>query len=165
MDTKHTNSTEADPHGLDQHAPGAKLDAGKVRPWLMISGFSRALQAVAVVTTKGAEKYTPDGWMHVPNGKERYMDAMGRHALALGSGETFDKDTGAHHKAQMIWNLLASLELELREAEAWELSVLRAVPQKPAPSKVQWTTPPGPSPWNRPVGWYSTCDVTFQEFV
>ena len=124
MDTKHTNSTEADPHGLDQHAPGAKLDAGKVRPWLMISGFSRALQAVAVVTTKGAEKYTPDGWMHVPNGKERYMDAFARHALALGSGEKFDPETGCHHLSQVIWNALASLELELREAEAWELSAL-----------------------------------------
>ena len=90
----------------------------------MISGFSRALQAVAVVTTKGAEKYTPDGWMHVPNGKERYMDAFGRHALALGSGEKFDPETGCHHLSQVIWNALASLELELREAEAWELSVL-----------------------------------------
>lgn len=115
MDTKHTNSTEADPHGLDQHAPGAKLDAGKVRPWLMISGFSRALQAVAVVTTKGAEKYTPDGWAKVEDGEARYMEAHGRHMLSLGTGEKFDPDTGARHKAQMIWNLLASLELELRE--------------------------------------------------
>ena len=106
---------EQDPNGLDAHAPGAKLDAGKVRTWLCISGFSNALTQVADVTTKGAIKYTPDGWSQVEDGSERYMDAFGRHMLALGSGELFDKGTGSLHKAQMIWNLLASLELDLRE--------------------------------------------------
>lgn len=105
---------ELDPHGTDQHAPGAKLDSGKPLPWLCISGFSRALATVADVTTKGAVKYTPNGWMEVPDGAARYMDAFGRHMLALGRGERTDPDTGCLHKAQMIWNLLASLELELR---------------------------------------------------
>lgn len=107
---------ETDPHGLDQHAPGAKLDAGKLRAWLCIAGFSNALVAVADVTTKGAAKYTPNGWAKVANGSERYMDAFGRHMLALGRGESLDLDTGCLHKAQMIWNLLASLELDLRAA-------------------------------------------------
>lgn len=110
---------EQDPHGMDPHAPGAKLDAGKLLPWLCIAGFARALEAVADVTTKGANKYTPNGWALVPNGAERYMEAFGRHLLALGKGEVMDdgpKGTGCHHKAQMIWNLLASLELELRTA-------------------------------------------------
>lgn len=107
---------ERDPHGVDQHAPGAKLDAGKMLPWLCISGFAHALNAVADVTTKGARKYTPNGWMHVPAGEERYMEAFGRHMLALGRGEQIDPDTECMHKAQMIWNLMASLELELREA-------------------------------------------------
>lgn len=110
---------EADPNGLDAHAPGAKLDAGKLMPWLCVAGFSRALAAVADVTTKGAIKYTPNGWMHVPNGEQRYMEAFGRHMLALGRGETVDADTGALHKAQMVWNLLASLELELRRESDW----------------------------------------------
>lgn len=108
---------EADPEGRDRHQPGAKLDAGKVLPWLCISGFSRALAAVAHVTTVGATKYTPNGWASVPNGEQRYMEAFGRHLLALGRGEQVDADTDCLHKAQMIWNLLASLELELREAE------------------------------------------------
>lgn len=112
-------NTEADPNGLDPHAPGAKLDKGKMRPWLMISGFSHALAAVADVTTKGAEKYTPGGWQHVADGQTRYMEAFGRHLMALGRGELHDKDTGCLHKAQMAWNLLASLELELRDAAAW----------------------------------------------
>lgn len=107
---------EADPHGVPQHEPGAKLDAGKLRAWLCVAGFSNALVAVADVTTKGAAKYTPNGWAKVANGSERYMDAFGRHMLALGRGESLDSDTGCLHKAQMIWNLLASLELEIREA-------------------------------------------------
>lgn len=111
---------EADPHGLDASAPGAKLDAGKTRPWLCLAGFSRAFEAVAEVTTVGAAKYSDNGWMEAPDGEARYMEAFGRHMLALGRGEVFDngpKGTGARHKAQMIWNLLASLELELRPKE------------------------------------------------
>ena len=111
---------EKDPHGFDPHQPGAKLDAGKMMPWLCVSGFSRSLAAVADVTTKGAQKYTPNGWQNVPDGQARYMEAFGRHMLALGRGESIDQDTGCLHKAQMIWNLMASLELELRQASEWE---------------------------------------------
>lgn len=107
---------ERDPYGIDPHSPGAKLDADKNLPWLMISGFAHALSEVADVTTKGAIKYTPNGWASVPNGSSRYMEAFGRHALKLGTGEIRDADTGCLHKAQMIWGLLASLELDLREA-------------------------------------------------
>ena len=113
-------SGERDPSGRDAHEPGAKLDAGKVMPWLCISGFAHALAAVADVTTKGAIKYTPNGWATVPNGEQRYMEAFGRHTLALARGEGVDADTGCLHKAQMIWNLLASLELELRAANGWD---------------------------------------------
>jgi hypothetical protein len=115
--------SEKDPNGIGQHEPGAKLDSGKPRVWLCMAGFSRALMAVADVTTKGAAKYTPNGWISVPDGKERYMEGFARHALALGRGDVYDNGpggTGCMHKAQMIWNLLASLELELREAEGYE---------------------------------------------
>lgn len=124
-------SKEFDPNGTDQHAPGAKLDGGKLRPWLCIAGFARALTAVADVTTKGAEKYTPNGWAVVPNGTDRYMDAFARHALALARGEMIDEDTQCMHKAQMAWNILASLELELREASSWERSNVQ-VERRPA---------------------------------
>ena len=109
--------TEKDPNGIDPHTPGAKLDAAKPLPWLCIAGFSNALEAVADVTTKGAIKYTPNGWAQVPNGEQRYMEAFSRHMLALGKGELRDKDTGCLHKAQMAWNILASLELEIRAAK------------------------------------------------
>ena len=105
---------EFDPNGKNPHEPGAKLDAGKLLPWLFIAGFANALTDVADVTTKGARKYTPNGWMEVPDGAARYMEAFARHQLALARGEKIDADTGCLHKAQMIWNLLASLELELR---------------------------------------------------
>ena len=108
---------ENDPNGKLPHEPGAKLDAGKLLPWLCISGFARSLTAVAEVTTKGARKYTPNGWASVSDGEARYMEAFARHALALARGETVDEDTQCLHKAQMAWNLLASLELELRKAE------------------------------------------------
>ena len=114
------DTNEIDPNGKDQHEAGAKLDAGKILPWLCISGFAHALTAVADVTTKGARKYTPNGWTTVPNGQERYMEAFARHALALARGEMVDQDTQCLHKAQMIWNLLASLELELRDAVEWD---------------------------------------------
>ena len=109
---------ETDPNGKPLNTPGAKADAGKLKPWLMMAGFSRALELVSEVTTKGAEKYTPNGWAEVPNGIERYMEGFGRHLLKLGQGEIYDNGPngiGTKHKAQMIWNLLASLELEERE--------------------------------------------------
>ena len=105
---------ETDPNGLSAGDLGAKLDSGKSRSWLMLAGFSSALAEVSHVTTVGAQKYTPDGWMTVPNGSDRYMDAFARHMLLLGGGTDTDADTGCLHKAQMIWNLLASLELDLR---------------------------------------------------
>jgi hypothetical protein len=108
---------EIDPNGIGQHEPGAKLDAGKLRPWLCIGGFSRALEEVAKVTTVGARKYSPNGWKAVPDGKDRYMDAAVRHMIKCGQGEKVDRDTGCLHHAQVIWNLLASLELELQERE------------------------------------------------
>ena len=112
---------ETDPNGLKPNEPGAKLDSGKVRPWLMLSDFPRALEEVAMVATKGAAKYTDHGWETVQNGEERYMEAFGRHTLALARGERLDdgpNGIGCHHKAQAIWNLLASLELELRRGAA-----------------------------------------------
>lgn len=108
---------EKDPNGKNLNSPGAKADAGKNRVWLFFSGFSNALEEVAKVTTLGAQKYTPNGWVSVEDGIERYMDAFARHAIALGKGQKLDNGPngiGTYHKAQMIWNLLASFELELR---------------------------------------------------
>ncbi len=111
-------SGEYDPSGGSLNEPGKKADAGKLLPWLFFSGFANALEKVAEVTTLGAKKYTPGGWATVANGPERYMEAGMRHLTWLGQGEKFDSGPGGIgtlHKAQIIWNFLASLELELRE--------------------------------------------------
>lgn len=108
---------ERDPHGKDAHELGAKLDAGKDRLGLVFSGFSRALQAVGGVGTYGAEKYTDNGWMSVPNAEERYLDALYRHLLAESTKGRRDADSHMLHAAHAAWNALARLELIIRRAE------------------------------------------------
>jgi len=108
---------ETDPTGKSPHSPGAKLDAGKRRDGLVLLAFSRALAEVSKVGTYGATKYTDNGWTEVPNGVNRYTDAMLRHMIAEGSGEHSDKDTGLLHAAHAAWNALARLDLMIRESE------------------------------------------------
>lgn len=106
---------EADPKGIDPHAPGAKLDAGKA-PILkgVIHQFPRALEQVAKVSAFGAAKYTWGGWETVENGIERYGDALARHQVYEASQGAFDYDSGLLHAAHEAWNALARLELMLR---------------------------------------------------
>lgn len=111
---------EADPNGKKPNEAGAKLDAGKNRLSLVLFGFARALQEVGGVGTYGANKYTDDGWMGVPDGVRRYSDAMLRHLLREATGEARDPDTGLLHAAHTAWNALARLDLMLRDAEKAE---------------------------------------------
>lgn len=106
---------EEDPTGRSPHEPGAKCDAGKSRPGLVINGFAHALKAVSWVGTFGATKYTPNGWRTVPDGIARYSDALHRHLLAEACGEKFDDDSGLMHAAHAAWNALARLELLILE--------------------------------------------------
>jgi hypothetical protein len=153
-----TTVGELDPLGKDAHEPGAKLDHGKPRPALVLSGFvnaiadigngyitepdsntlsllkyfaddiihpdrqsagftyvvatyPKALMEVIKVGTFGAAKYTDDGWKSVPNGFNRYSDAMLRHIFKELIGETHCKDSGLLHAAHAAWNALARAEL------------------------------------------------------
>lgn len=108
-------SMEADPHGVEQHAPGAKLDAGKNRIAMVLEQFARALWEIGRVGTYGANKYTDGGWQHVQNGIQRYDDAYMRHWLKEKMGEEFDPDTEILHAAHCAWNALARLELIMRK--------------------------------------------------
>lgn len=106
---------EIDPTGRTSKEPGAKLDLGKSPVYRgCIDYFPRALKAVAQVSEVGAKKYTWKGWETVPDGINRYSDALVRHLM---SSENLDKDTGLLHSAQVAWNALAVLELTLRETE------------------------------------------------
>lgn len=104
---------ESDPSGISLNTPGAKADAGKLRPSLVLGGFAKALEAVVLVGTKGAAKYTDNGWKEVPNGFARYSDAQGRHELKRNKGETHDADSGDLHLAAEAWNALAKLQFYL----------------------------------------------------
>lgn len=108
---------ETDPNGIDSSAPGAKLDKGKLRASLVLSGFTKALTEVCKIGTYGADKYSPNGWKFVSDGITRYEDAQLRHALKRWEGEIIDPDSGLHHAAHEAWNVLARLELALREEE------------------------------------------------
>jgi hypothetical protein len=108
---------DKDPNGFDQHQPGAKLDAGKIRPQLVLGGFSRALEEVVKVGTYGANKYTDNGWIKVENGIERYSDAAMRHWLEEAQGIECDGESRLLHAAHFAWNALARLELMLRDLE------------------------------------------------
>lgn len=107
--------TQSDPNGIDQHAPGAKLDNGKMRPWLVLSAFSQALGLVTEIGTFGAEKYSDNGWLNVPEGEKRYAEALMRHVMAHWGGEVNDPESGLPHLAHAAWNILALIELRERD--------------------------------------------------
>ena len=111
------DAPERDPLGMDAHATGAKLDAGKLRPSLVLGGFARALTAVVEVGTYGAVKYSDNGWQEVPKGIDRYDDAKLRHWLAEKRGIECDTDTQYLHAAHEAWNALARLDLLIRKNE------------------------------------------------
>lgn len=96
---------------------GAKDDKQKPMPRLVLSTMARALLEVSKVATFGAEKYSPDNWLKVDNGLERYTDAKDRHRLE-GAISEYDSESGLLHAAHEAWNALAALELKLRAAGA-----------------------------------------------
>ena len=109
---------ERDPSGLDPKQGGAKLDAGKPCVWRgAIDYFPGAIRAVATVSTFGATKYSWNGWSTVPQGFERYSDAMVRHLIAESAEGPYDNDSGLLHAAHVAWGALARLEFLLREKE------------------------------------------------
>lgn len=75
---------------------GTKNDEGKDRwdlldwPWL---------DEVVKVLTKGAIKYSPGNWQHVPNARSRYIAALFRHVVKWIRGEENDPEDGLHHLA------------------------------------------------------------------
>lgn len=93
-----------------------KYDGGKPPVYRgAISYFPLAIREVAAVSAFGASKYAWNGWRGVDDGFNRYSDAMGRHILDEGSGETHAPDSGLLHAAHIAWGALARLELLLEE--------------------------------------------------
>jgi hypothetical protein len=100
-------------------AKGAiKYDAGKAPVYRgAVSYFPGAISAVAEVSAFGASKYAWKGWESVPDGINRYSDAMVRHVMYEGQGEILDPDSGLLHAAHCAWNALARLELLIKERD------------------------------------------------
>lgn len=105
---------EKTPDGLNQHEKGAKLDAGKPMCDVVLGGFAEALMEVTKIGTFGANKYTPNGWKEVEDGKRRYADAMLRHYFKS-KWEENDPDSDLLHLAHMAWNALAILHFHIQE--------------------------------------------------
>lgn len=70
------------------------------------------LEKVVEVYTRGAEKYGPNNWQHLPDGYSRYKAAMLRHLVEYEKGNEFDPETGCHHLAQVAWNAIAMLHIQ-----------------------------------------------------
>jgi Domain of unknown function (DUF5664) len=109
---------EIDPNGKSLKEPGAKADAGKSAVYQgLFDYFPQACMAVADVSTAGASKYSWKGWEKVPDGENRYRNAVGRHILKRSIEGEYDPE-GFMHDAQIAWNALAVLELVLRSKNA-----------------------------------------------
>lgn len=91
-----------------------KYDAGKSPIFKgCLSYFPRAMEGVATVSAFGATKYAWRGWVNVPNGLDRYSDALVRHLVNESKGEILDSESGLPHHLHALWNAAARSELML----------------------------------------------------
>lgn len=114
-----TGDVPVDVYERDEPQLGAKFDSDKPMLSILTKGCPRALMAVGQALTYGAEKYgeSPDklNFLEVPNGFNRYSDAMMRHHLQE-SLEDLD-ESGLEHITLTAVNALFRLELYLRAKE------------------------------------------------
>jgi len=89
-----------------------KLDAGKDR-WSLLPLAS--IRQVVKVLTFGARKYSVDSWREVE--PERYLDAAYRHLYEWRMGRKNDEESGLHHLAHALCNLVFLYELTGVERE------------------------------------------------
>jgi len=94
---KDTASSPTPPDPTNQQGVGMKYDGGKPRWSLMMQGLPKFLDGIAAVLTFGAKKYAAHSWRTVPEGYERYRDALYRHLAAIERGEYLDPESGLPH--------------------------------------------------------------------
>lgn len=82
---------------------GLRYNKGKVRLELL---EPHAIHELAMVFTKGAEKYAPNNWLRGLSWQSVIACAK-RHIAKFEKGEDFDDETGCHHMAHAAWNCLA----------------------------------------------------------
>lgn len=97
---------------------GRKYDSGKLRYDLIPAD---ALQEVVRVLTYGATKYNEgydeENWRKVDHKDRRYFSALMRHSWAPKLGEDNDSETGIHHYAHAITNLLFLLQNHIENSK------------------------------------------------
>jgi len=114
---------------------GEKKDFGK--PRMSLLPFD-ALMEVAKVLEFGAQKYSPDNWKKVPNGFERYSDALLRHyaesqnleidQTEWSEEDDLDEESGLLSLAHLACNALFILHFKLKEREAKRNKVKETIP-------------------------------------
>jgi hypothetical protein len=96
---------------IDGAKSDGKADAGKTRMSLLLVQFGSMIEDVAAVLTFGAKKYPKppqdDSWKDVPEGEQRYADALYRHLHAvLVLKELRDSESGRFHFSHAICCIL-----------------------------------------------------------
>lgn len=111
----------SEPTKQETSKQGKKFDQQKERYDLIpVLG----LEEIAKVLTAGANKYNEDyneeNWRVVQNPKRRYFSAAMRHMQAVRKGNKQDDETGLHHYAHAITNLMFLLEADLEQESKGE---------------------------------------------
>lgn len=96
---------------------GKKHDAGKLPLHSILAYFPRALEELAGVIAHGEQLHGWQTWDTIENPLRRYAEADMRHEVEKCKGNTRDADSGRLHRAHRAFNVLALLELEMREQE------------------------------------------------
>lgn len=125
MITKYKTKEYTEDAAEDISKGAIKYDGGKAPVFRgLLDYFPRAVESVAAVSAFGASKYAWKGWEGVPDGYNRYSDALVRHLTYEGKGEVLDPDSGLLHASHAAWNALARLELLLKERERQPTSTI-----------------------------------------
>ena len=103
-------------HEFDDLKDGVKYDDNKPRLAEMLVDMREPLLALCKVWEYGANKYTPDNWKKVDNGKDRYTNAMLRHLFAE-EDSPVDDESLLLHAAHIAFNALARLYFILQERQ------------------------------------------------
>ena len=99
---------------------GVKRDNGKLPYYtVLFKQFPLALRAVIECSVAGHNKYheTDKDWQNfsrLENADTRYKDASLRHMAETGIIEDMIEYGEMTHEAAVVWNLLADLEVKLR---------------------------------------------------
>ena len=93
---------------------GMKYDGGKPR-WSLLPW--RGAAKVVEVLEFGAHKYAPNSWRTIPDARQRYMDALIRHVVAIQTGELIDPESGLSHIDHVATNALFLAEFDAEDRE------------------------------------------------